>query len=316
MSTSDSSFKEVSLEKALFPVELRPVWVPMERGNLEEISRYQAVVDVNQRHVFSVVANDYKLVHNREAVELGRQCFGAVFQLTSPDAIKPYNIVMPKTRSFCHIDFIHPDASFDFYDEDPWTPFLRVTNSYNRTFALNFDLGFCRGICKNGLIAGKQSIEFKYTHSKSSGRDPKGEFAVRSGEFANLEADFIDSLHNLKRYHVPPEFMWPLLCKVFRVTIPDWETLTPQQEMLWEKKLNAVTALRDDYFAMLGQNGYAALNVMTDYASRPTVEISAEQRINALQTYSGEWVTDFVSQIQHREFDFRDYLGKYAALAA
>ena len=225
-----------------------------------------------------------------------------------------FNIVMPQTSSFCHVDFVHSEVSFDFYDKDPWTPFLRITNSYNRTHTLKFDLGFCRGICKNGLIAGKENITFKFAHSKSSARNPHAEFNLREGEFATLETEFVEGLHNLKRYHVPRRFMWPLACKVFQLTIPAQDA-TDKQKDFWHQRQNAIFALEENYFDKLGENGYAALNVLTDYATRPTVEISRENRIGPLQTYAGSWMQEFVKEIESRDFDFGKYLGQYCQLA-
>jgi hypothetical protein len=144
--------------------------------------------------------------------------------------------------------------------------------------------------------------------------DPKIEFNLRAGELSTLEAEFAEVLLNLKRFHVPRNVMWALACKVFKQHPP--VEPTPRQADIWRKKEVAIEGLANSYFDSMGENGYAALNVLTDFASRPVGMISAEQRVDALQRQSGGWMADFVSAIESRDFSFDRYLGEYAKLVA
>ena len=177
-------------------------------------------------------------------------------------------------------------------------------------FALNFDLGFCRDICKNGIIFGKRNIEFKYKHSKR-GTDPNIEFNLRAGELATLEAQFIEALVNLKRFYVPRNVMWALACKVFRIKLRSNELIVEKTNELIVEKQKRINELKKKYFDKLGENGYAALNVLTVFASRPVGVISQENRIDKLQKYAGEWIEDFVFAIESRDFTFESYLGDH-----
>ena len=307
-----------NINDVLFPVELRPVFVENLKGDLfsntfRPIHGFCAVIAVDNDYVFSVVAQNYKLVANEEAIRLGEICFEQIFTLINKKDMKLFNIIMPKTRSFCHVDFTYDKGIFSPFTADPWMPYIRITNSYNRMFALNFDLGFCRGICRNGVIFGKKNIEFKFHHNRA-GKNPEAEFSLRAGEFANIESQFIESLKNLKRYHVPRKFMWPLTCKVFEYTIT--ETPSERQQQIITGRKERVTLLSHKYFDSLGENGYAALNVLTDFATRPVGVISAEGTIDLLQKKTGEWIIDFVEAIESRDFVFEKYLGDYAGLAA
>jgi hypothetical protein len=63
----------------------------------------------------------------------------------------------PRTLSFAHIDLLNRTHVLNYYDtavgkEDPFTPFLRVTNSFNGGRALRFDMGFMRNHCSNSVI--------------------------------------------------------------------------------------------------------------------------------------------------------------------
>ncbi|MDB2318026.1 DUF945 domain-containing protein [bacterium] len=324
LATKDAfCYDQNDLSEILFPVELRPVFVPMphhqqgellQPSDLQEITKYKALVDVERDHVFTIVSNDYKVITNQEAIKLGELCFQTVFKLTAPGKMQPFNIIKPETCSFCHIDFVHSDAKSDYFDNDPWTPFLRVTNSYNKTRALKFDLGFCRGICKNGLIFGKQTIEFKFTHTKSAKNDPGARFILKSGEFAKLEQEFIENLRNLKRFHVPRNVMWPLLCKLFDLKIPPADA-TDRQVDSWHAAEHLAKSKMEHYFDKLGENGYAALNVMTDFSTRPPKVGFGPARINTMQTNCGEWTEDFCLEIRSEDFNFAKYLGDYQRLA-
>ena len=315
-----------NIDAALFPVRLSDIYLTRPKpgqGNLfedgeksevfEKVPRFKAVESVNNGYVFSVVAPDYKLVTNEEAIELGKACFRKIFNLVKMSEMQVFNVLMPKTKSYCHIDYIHSETNFSPFKNDQWFPYLRISNSYNRMFALNFDLGFCRWICKNGVIFGKRNIEFKYYHSKKA-TDPKVEFNLRAGELAALEARFIASLENLQRYHVPRNVMWALACKVFEQGIP--AISTPKQREIEKEKRSRVLALTNKYFDELGENGYAALNVLTDFATRPVGYISLEGQIDALQRKAGGWIEEFIEAIQSRDFSFETYLGDYRQMVA
>jgi hypothetical protein len=307
---------QLKIGDVTFPVVLKPIFVEDNAslvGEYAPVPGFKAVMAEDNRHIFSVVAQDYRLVTNEEALQFGKICFGEIFKALKAEEMVLFNIIMPKTRSFCHVDFVHPKATFNFAKDDSWTPYIRITNSYNRMFALNFDLGFCRWICMNGVIFGKKNIEFKFYHSKSA-TDPVAKFKLKAGELATLEAQFIAHLNNITRFHVPTRVMWPLACKVFGFSLHD--APTERQEQMMEERKTCVRELTNRYFKELGENGYAALNVLTDYASRPVGVIAPEMNIDALQRKSGEWILDFVAAIEARDFSFDKYLGDYAKHAA
>jgi hypothetical protein len=315
--------RNTNLNYALFKVEQHPIFIkysqppaaPLlfdetdENPFYSQIDRFQAVVDVERDYVFSVVAGGYRLITNEEAVRLGKECFKSVFSRTTADGMEVFNITMPKTRSFCHIDFVHQDSTFKPWEQDEWSPFLRVTNSYNRTKLLRFDLGFCRWICSNGMIFGNKSITFRYTHTH--GAVEKLEFKTSFGELKKLEAEFIEKLHNLKRFHVPQNQMLPMVCKAFEIKFGKEDLSKPRRtEQLSEFK-NHVNELTAKYYKELDSTAYAALNIITDFATRPKSFISQESMVDILQKRSGAWMDDFINQINDKKFTFDQYLSDY-----
>lgn len=308
--------KQLTIEDVTFPVSLSPVFVEDDTTLLKNYARipgFEAIRAEDNGHIFAVVAQNYRLITNDEAIKLGNICFGEIFKALKADEMTLFNIIMPRTRSFCHIDFVHPTAAFNFVADDLWTPYIRITNSYNRMFALNFDLGFCRKICMNGVIFGKKNIEFKFHHSKTT-TDPVATFELKAGELATLEAQFVAHLKNIERFHVPRKAMWPLASKVFGFSLND--SPTERQAKIIHERKTAIQELTNQYFGEMGENGYAALNVLTHFASRPTGMIAPEMNVDALQRKAGEWILDFVVAIEKRDFSFERYLGNYAKLAA
>jgi len=324
MSTEQTikTFDGTEISDPFFPVELCKLQYAMPNEETQQpvipdwrdASRHFAVVDVDRNDVFAVVTEEYDLVTNEEAAKIGRDCFMAVFERTDVEKMELYNTVMPKTRSFCHMDYVHTEAEQDYFDKDPWTPFLRITNSYNKTKLLQFDLGFCRGICRNGLIFGKENIVFKRSHSRSTEQKLRQQFILKRGTFAKLETEFRESLTTLNTNPFPRGFVWPLVCKIFDIKRPAVGSSRKSLENFKQRR-SEVKKLTELYFNQLGDTGYAALNVLTDYATRPPVEVSPDSRVNALQIASGIWMEDFSRRITKADFSFADYLGPHLDLA-
>jgi len=289
---------------------------PMKTEVLRKpIPRFRAVVDVERDRVFSVVTENYVLVSNEKALALGEECFKVLFHAADIADMQVYNIVMPSTRSFCHVDLIHQKYRVDVWEQDTWLPYIRVTNSYNRTKPLTFDLGFVRSACSNGVIFEQQTVTIRCYHSDLNPFLEKG-FVSKLGDLRELEASFIENMHNLKRFYVPRNVVFPLVCHAFGLPSPLRPDRTAGQEKFLADFAGAVAKLRDKYFAELGDNAYAAFNVLTDLATRPDVFPSEESVVHSFQKKSGAWIREFTTAIEQRSFSFESYLGPYAKLIA
>ena len=316
MTIAARPWKPRNPQEAFFPVEMRPLFM---RGSgrsesYNKLDRHFAVVDVERQNPFAVVTEEYKLVTNEAAYVMAAEVMQKVFHTTQLSDMECLNITMPKSRSFCHIDLIHKTADFSPWERDKWTAFLRISNSYNRTRLLRFELGFCRWICLNGIIFGSKSIEFSYAHTRR-GMDRVDRFAENIGDIRKLETALTEKLHQLKRYHVPPKEMLPLLCRAFDIRVTK-EVLTKQRRVSDLLALRQqASSLTESYFSDMGPHGYAALNVLTDYASRPTGVIAPEASMHGLQEKAGSWMDDFISAIKSPDFSFDHYLAEYRQTA-
>jgi hypothetical protein len=196
--TNDRGWEPRDLAEAFFPVEMRPLFMPTALGldRYLRLGRHFAVVDVERERPFAVVTDDYELVTNKAAYEMAAEVMKKVFHTTQLGDMACLNITMPKTRSFCHIDLIHKPADFSPWAGDKWTAFLRISNSYNRTRRLRFEVGFCRWICLNGMIFGSKSIEFSYAHTRR-GMERIDRFVKNIGDIRKLETALTEKLHQL-----------------------------------------------------------------------------------------------------------------------
>jgi hypothetical protein len=314
--TTSREWKAKDPNEAFFPVEKREIYMTTNaRGNYyRRLERHFAIVDVENENPFAVVTNDYELITNKAAFDMATEAMKKVFHTTQIGDMDCLNITMPKTRSFCHIDLIHKTAEFSPWEKDRWTAFLRITNSYNRTRLLRFELGFCRWICLNGMIFGSKSVEFSYAHTRHRmGRVDR--FVENIGDIHKLETAMIEKLHQLKRYYVPEKEMLPILCRAFDIKA--------NKEVLERKRrVDELLALRKQtrdltklYFSEMGPNGYAALNVLTDYASRPEGVIAPEASMHSFQQKAAGWLDDFISTIKSADFSFDVYLRDYRQTA-
>ena len=102
--------------------------------------------------------------------------------------------------------------------------------------------------------------------------------------------------------------MLPLVCRVFDVKATK-EVVQKQRrvgDLLALRK--QVKDLTTSYFSEMGHHGYAALNVLTDYASHPTGVIAPQASMHGLQQKAGSWMDDFISAIKNPDFSFDNYL--------
>ena len=155
-----------NLSDAFFSVAEMPVFIN-KLGLNKVIRGFKAIVDIERENTLSVVSSKYRLVSNKEAYEMTDHVIQIIFENKTLRDFQCFNIYMPKTRGSCRMDLIMPNNFKKLFGKEmeSWTPFIRISNSYNRTMTLQYKLGFCRWICKNGVIFGQKGIKLSMTHS-------------------------------------------------------------------------------------------------------------------------------------------------------
>ena len=301
-----SSNKKLELKDAFFPVELAPVYAVVDTQNVRQpdlfqqtktlqIPGFKAVKRCEDGKVYAVVRDSYHLITNADAWELGKDCFAQVFGKKNADTMEFFNLRMPESGSFCHIDFFAQDENVYLDGEtknkrEEWRVFLRISNSYNRTSALKFDIGFCRWICTNGMIFGNNSIEFKYRHDRSS-EHIAADFKLKYEAMSVVKQIFQRQIGQLKRHELAEQEFMPEISKALSFKPPRNE----KEEKQTKDRYAYLQVLIDAYRNENGSNAYALLNVLTDYASRPMHAMTPfEGNADTLERRVGTWMMKYV----------------------
>lgn len=307
-------FENHNLEEAFFPVMEQPVrWVDF-KGNGRLIPGYKAIVERNTGRPLSVVSNKYQLVTNREAFEIADNVVSAIFEGKSLNDFICYNVLMPQSKGSCRIDMIIPNNYNKLFGDETesYTPFVRISNSYNRTATLRYEIGFCRWICLNGVIFGEMGINFSVAHTNSITNKEIDRLIVsahnRIGTIGSLWAAFEQKMDVLKSIEIPASLALAIYCKAFDVMV-EKEKLTLAQKEGLSLRAEQITKARDDYFKELGNNAYAMMNVMTDYASFPKWTKHPANFIDGYQRRVGKWVDSFIEEQKKSGFSLNGYIG-------
>lgn len=323
---------EQELQDLLFPVEIGDVQVKLPDNRSINADHFKGIVRTDNDKIFSIVTNNYKLITNLEALNTGIDIFNQLFRGLNANEIRPFHLLYPSTYSYCHIQLIHEKVNFQVFEQDTWLPFLQISNSYNRTFALSYELGFVRRLCMNGVIFKKNTVEIKAVHNKSENLTWK--LNVGIGELKKMEMEFIAYMKNLQRFYISPKHIVPLICKILNFEFELGDSLQKEifninraKEMQIEKDRAELTELKsvihrlsETYFNEMGHNAYAAFNIVTDLISNEHKSVSKFNKF-ALHSTSyyykpTEWLFDFVHKIEKPDFDIQEYLKDYLKYAA
>ena len=139
---------EIPLESLLFGVEQVPIEAVGPERRILVLGK-KALLNAATGKVLGVVSRDYQVVTNQEAVEIAREVCAKAFPGIAPLEWETKRASAPSTLSYAFIDLMHRTYVLNYTgnqgdEADPFTPFLRVTNSFNGARALRFDIGFLR----------------------------------------------------------------------------------------------------------------------------------------------------------------------------
>jgi len=309
------------LQDVLFDVSLvniatvsKETLFPEQDFNGLKVPGYKALINARDREVLCVVSDNYRLFTNKDALELGKKAFVELFPIVKPEELIVHKVISSKRKTFCHIDLIHRKVNYKVWKQETWLPFLRITNSYNRMFALSYELGFVREICSNGFIFDKKTIEVKYRHTN---KGIPAKIKVDVNKLKNLEQEFIEHLLNLKRFYVSKKDIFPMLCKALELKFKFDNKKNPFTNRQKENFINLrETAFRlaKEYTIKDGENAFSALNVMTDIISHQNLYknlFNFSLRANSYSHKISRWMREFTESAEKRDFNLDKYLGDY-----
>jgi hypothetical protein len=312
---------DASLEDLLFGVTSVPVEAVLgTNGHTRRITIPGKKALVNQRtgHILGVVSRDYRVVTNQEAVNLAREACGIAFPGISPMEWEAKRASAPRTLSYAHIDLMHRTHVLNYWDneikkDDPFTPFLRVTNSFNGARALRFDIGFIRKHCCNGVIFEEEVATIKASHSKEALEQLKIE--ITSGSLPKMWEEFSQFLTSVRSIGMTPEQSSLALTTVLRLPVAK-----PDDKPARKEGLNALAAdfssRLTGYRSELGPNAYAVFNTLTDIAARPPESAYFQKERDTIEKRSGRWLKELASQSQVAGFNQNRWILDWKADAA
>lgn len=301
------------LDEVLFDVKLQDVYSDFRFPNSPSKSRvdtpdYRAVVNQSNGQIISIVGKNYQLISNEKAIVMGKQIFTQLYPWVKADELIPYKVVAPNSKASAHIDLIHEAVDFKVWQQEAWLPFLRTSNSYNRSIALSFEIGFVRKLCSNGVLFNKKSLKFKFLHNRGSMVD-----LMQAAKQIKTTSDiFSDQCKRLKDYQIPQELMFALVCQILNINLE-----LPEEKQI-SKKINSLGNLIDltkilttGYISELGSNAYAAFNVVTDLVSHQDQYKNLTGYYFNVRSYFSkptDWMEDFSNRVKQEKFVYNDYL--------
>ncbi len=143
-----------------FPIEEAPVLVTVTHKGASRdvrVPHKKAIVAADTGHIVGIVGAGYKVFTNQQAVTLCHKFCLEAFPDTAPAEWTLVEGHGPGTRSWAAMDIHHRSHAMNLLgisggSSEIFTPFVRITNSYNGSRALRIDVGFLREQYSNGVI--------------------------------------------------------------------------------------------------------------------------------------------------------------------
>ena len=179
-----------------FPIEEAPVFATVTRnGEARNVTvpHKKALVAADTGHIVGIVGAGYKVFTNEQAVTLCLKFCLEAFPDTKPSEWTFVEGHGPGTRSWAAMDIHHRAHAMNLWRNEggaseTFTPFVRITNSYNGSRALRIDVGFLREHCSNGVIFEQEAATLTVPHTRQSihslkvARPFAGMSALREGD--------------------------------------------------------------------------------------------------------------------------------------
>ena len=305
---------EDGLHSVMFPVREVKVYAETEPGKRDHIPGKKALINDDTCRVLSVVSDRYQVLHNCTALELARKCCIAAFPNTAPANWRVFSVEAPLTGGHCRIDLKHEgeiggyDWSFSNNDQDKFGPFIRVSNSYNRTSVFGIRFGLVRWVCTNGMVDWRSSIAINVAHDVKE-MEQAIEAKINEAKFRKVLDDFRAALEQLRSAQVPKGRFRSVMLSVLQIRKP--ARMPENRESAWKCLEEHLDWVASRYISEMGQTGFALVNAITDVASHPPTKVGGYKFIrrerDGLQRLAGIWLTDF-GRIAQKPRSLEEYL--------
>lgn len=303
--------KVESIEELFFPVDIRPLyWLHHSGGPVR--TSYAVLVDEEYKEIFTAVSSSYSFIHNRDAFFLGREIASHVF--ASSERFNAAGGYLCRKGASCYMKIYRPIEVDQPLINEGWRAFLRITNSYNKTYPLSYTFGF-QAEQDYDIVLPSFSIELKTPHTNRPEEKIREQLRVwfHSPEFftiQQIEQEFIRIIGSLKRIVVAERDFLPFFCKVFRISKRDNLGLFMRDFLIQSRDF--LKERIPVFIKQYGQNGYALLHVLAAYSSKYSRNFISTPNHSSVyeQNRLGRWVKSFIEDAKAPDFSIYEYLGK------
>ena len=292
------------------PVAIGKACVLLPNGETLPVPGQQVIVNLATGEPISHVSDKYQLVSNETALRYALICCREAFGGEESEW-RIASVRLHASGRHCQIDLAHStkDLNFSLVEgsdvPDVYGPFVRMVNSYDRSRAFSLSIGFMRKICSNGMVLEQSAIRFYFDHKRKDIKE-QIQLEVKQDHFRNLRTQFVDLVKPLHDCQVPSGLFQPIMRSALRIEEPDvveWE-----DRAHWAKLGERVESVCDTYARDLGENAYAVMNAMSDFATRPTATPVVHRSQHTFQSLAGAWLSDFSAKCARPGFSLEDYV--------
>lgn len=284
--------------------------------NPEWTGRYYAIVDREQEYLFTIASESYLLVSNIEAYWISLAMANYLYK--KPDVNEnfdffPFKKWLREDRASCEIsicrdiDYNQPNL------RDGWCSGITMLNSYNKSVALTYYIGFFNPIFNISILLPGNAISFKLKKNSNYGilNQIAKEFA--KCDVANFiqrkEQEFLSLLDDLKKSPMDGNLFLAFFCKFFRISRKSLERAKNLDEAREMKAFINEKIKR--YTEEYGQNAYAFLLAISDYISNYENRRFSDSFLS-YHVQAGEWANDYLNEVSKPDFSLYKYIGEEA----
>lgn len=279
----------------------------------EWTDRYYAIVDREESHLFTIVSESYLLVDNKMAYLIALALAKYLFK--KPDTNENFEFVpfkkwLRKDRAACEISICR---SINYNQPnliDGWCSGVTMLNSYNKSVALTYYVGFFNPRYRISIILPGYSLRLKLKKDinnsipKQIAKQLAGNGMVY--KIKDMEEAFLEKLDNLKKTPMDENMFLAFFCKFFHISRKNIERLNEIDEA--KRKRTFINERKELYVKKYGQNAYAFLLGISDYISNYD-----DKRFNDSYLFyhmqAGEWADNYLEEVKKPDFSLHKYLG-------
>lgn len=318
-------------ESLLYPVEV----VPQGSPSLFE-SRNFMVVRTDTRRVLSLVSEQYSLITNAEALELGKSILEHIYQ-EKFGCLVPTNILSNEENTNFLGCFMPENYTFELVAGDKWAPFVYIQNSYDKTTPFRCWVGMGRLVCLNGLIFANVEVKISTKHKINNVKyEILRKLRVNQTDlnFQCQKELYAGIFNRLTEIPVMEEWVRPLVCRAFEVSYfnnkKDVRAEIAKIKKRYDKRnsvakrnmcdnLMILMRIIDNYWIRysnaLGKNAYAIYNIISDIAThdddRLNQLVDVKPAIVTLTIKATEWAKRFAENSGANIPGIQEYIKDY-----